>query len=737
MECGLPSASHGENAETSLDASRASAHRFWDVPELVDHVLNYLSEDRVDLLVLSQVSKQLRAQALRIWARCLDIYLPDADKRVRFFTNNPTLLADVRYLRLRSDAGLRVPEPPCSSTVTEMDWTRLNYLLEMLAQRSGRDHALPLVDLTIRPDDPLRLPGCLSQRVVALRLVEHRNPRRSAITHPISSTPDHPYWNRVSEIIEQTAQGPGLHTFHIRADWSGSSDAVRVSEGMWQRLVQYAPKLRDLAIRVTELHILCPALATSHFDQLESFNLVGVGSIQTSTLEHILDCAENLRHLQINAGAYVGKPFRLQQTFPHLRWIEMGWRVDDDELRDFVRRHPNVIGNADDRLMPSLDATQSTSLSAADQAPIYPKLAFARNLKSATLQHHIDEGRPLAYLGLPYVPKGQDNTERCLRLLNSNPEAAQRVTCLQLSDAWNTMPSSTFELLGSRSLPNLAELHLESYNSSPHAEHEIGKLMAMLTSARYLKVIFLSGYSDLPNSELLGHDQEFPPALEYLCWQASFHPLLHFRFVSTHPEGGVIETAAGGKKGEVLNELHILINNNAGIAGPKTKFESEAKGAEENASAHLKSEEYEQWDALFRTNVASVFFTIMASLPLLEAGLRSPPRHGFTPAVVTLPRSRALSSNRRTTVIAYNCSKTAASHLTRMLSHELNYGHKTTVGIPVNAIAPGSFSSEVTSPTGSRKGGHSLPEDIQMKRSNGRGGTAEEIVCLKRARALS
>ncbi|KAK0547691.1 hypothetical protein OC846_003947 [Tilletia horrida] len=171
-------------------------------------------------------------------------------------------------------------------------------------------------------------------------------------------------------------------------------------------------------------------------------------------------------------------------------------------------------------------------------------------------------------------------------------------------------------------------------------------------------------------------------------------------------------------------KLHILINN-AGIAGPKTKFESEVKGAEEYASAHLKSEDFEQWDALFRTNVASVFFTTMAFLPLLESGLKSPPRQGFTPAVVNITSISGIVKQSQNH-FAYNSSKAAASHLTRMLAHELNFGHKATVGIRVNAIAPGLFPSEMTGPE-SRKGGHSLPEDIDMKPANGRVGTAEEM----------
>ncbi|KAK0547687.1 hypothetical protein OC846_003943 [Tilletia horrida] len=210
-------ASEGNN--TDVDASRTSAPRFWSVPELVNHLLKYLDEDRVDLLTLSQVSKVLRAQALRAWVRYLDVPVAVADKRVKLFSNNPSLLAEIHFLRLCSDVYQRRDEPKPSNHVSSWDWTRLNHLLDMFEQHSASGGILPLVDLTIRPTDPLLLPECLSQQVVALHIIEDETSAFTSSEPP--SAPDEQNWDLVPEIIQRTAEGPGLHTFHIRTPWAG------------------------------------------------------------------------------------------------------------------------------------------------------------------------------------------------------------------------------------------------------------------------------------------------------------------------------------------------------------------------------------------------------------------------------------------------------------------------------------------------------------------------------------
>ncbi|SYW75662.1 related to NAD(P)H-dependent oxidoreductase [Ustilago bromivora] len=59
---------------------------------------------------------------------------------------------------------------------------------------------------------------------------------------------------------------------------------------------------------------------------------------------------------------------------------------------------------------------------------------------------------------------------------------------------------------------------------------------------------------------------------------------------------------------------------------------------------------------------------------------------------------------------AYNASKAAANHLTQMLAHELKF--KCNLPLRINAIAPGLFSSEMTS-SGKSEKGKTNSEDVK------------------------
>ncbi|KAE8232911.1 hypothetical protein CF326_g2056 [Tilletia indica] len=145
-----------------------SVQKFFNVSELASIVLSHLSRDRIDLLQVSLVCKSLRVQALRVWSRHLDIPMSAAIDRYRLFNAHPDLLSEVRFLRIRNDVADRGLYGSTSRYIKRSSWTKLNKLLAMLGERSN---LLPLVDITIRPNDRLRLPSSLKQRVVALRIL--------------------------------------------------------------------------------------------------------------------------------------------------------------------------------------------------------------------------------------------------------------------------------------------------------------------------------------------------------------------------------------------------------------------------------------------------------------------------------------------------------------------------------------------------------------------------------------
>ncbi|CAD6886175.1 unnamed protein product [Tilletia controversa] len=182
-----------DNNETQ-SASAVVVRRFLDVPELVGMVLGYLSRDRTDLLQLSLVCRSLRVQALHAWSRHLDIPITAAIDRFRLFSAHPSLLSAVRFLRIRNDVVDRGLYGSTSRGPKPSSWTKLNKLLSMLdgqiiSASSSGDRALPLIDVTIRPQDRLRLPSVLKQRVVALRILPV-NDRLSRIDQELESDDD-------------------------------------------------------------------------------------------------------------------------------------------------------------------------------------------------------------------------------------------------------------------------------------------------------------------------------------------------------------------------------------------------------------------------------------------------------------------------------------------------------------------------------------------------------------------
>ncbi|KAI1391893.1 uncharacterized protein F4822DRAFT_388833 [Hypoxylon trugodes] len=135
--------------------------------------------------------------------------------------------------------------------------------------------------------------------------------------------------------------------------------------------------------------------------------------------------------------------------------------------------------------------------------------------------------------------------------------------------------------------------------------------------------------------------------------------------------------------------LCILINN-AGISGSTLQTEaSSAKEMKENLFDSKKST-VEDWVDVYRTNVAQIYFATTAFLPLLQmSGQKFP---GWSGTVINITSISGLVKTAQHH-FAYNASKGAAAHLTRMLASEIAANE---LKIRVNSIAPGVFPSEMT-----------------------------------------
>jgi NAD(P)-dependent dehydrogenase (short-subunit alcohol dehydrogenase family) len=135
--------------------------------------------------------------------------------------------------------------------------------------------------------------------------------------------------------------------------------------------------------------------------------------------------------------------------------------------------------------------------------------------------------------------------------------------------------------------------------------------------------------------------------------------------------------------------LCILVNN-AGVSG--ATFQQEAQTPEE-AKENLFSKSdatFEEWESIYRTNVAQIYFTTTAFLPLLAHSTEE--HKDYSGTVINIASVSGLVKDPQHHP-AYNASKAAAIHLSRMLA---NMVAKNRFKIRINSISPGVFPSEMT-----------------------------------------
>ncbi|KAI0108012.1 NAD(P)-binding protein [Hypoxylon sp. NC0597] len=167
--------------------------------------------------------------------------------------------------------------------------------------------------------------------------------------------------------------------------------------------------------------------------------------------------------------------------------------------------------------------------------------------------------------------------------------------------------------------------------------------------------------------------------------------------------------------------LCILVNN-AGISG--ATMQTEAESAEEMKQNLFDNEKstMEDWTDVYRANVAQIFFMTTSFLPLLEKSSKRFPSWSGT--VINISSISGLVKTAQHH-FAYNASKGAAAHLTRMLASEIAANR---LKIRVNSIAPGVFPSEMTTEGSNEEQKSHIPkEKYESKVPAGRPGKDEDM----------
>lgn len=171
-------------------------------------------------------------------------------------------------------------------------------------------------------------------------------------------------------------------------------------------------------------------------------------------------------------------------------------------------------------------------------------------------------------------------------------------------------------------------------------------------------------------------------------------------------------------------EKHVnLLMCNAGVGGPKA--EPTDSDASDLKKTLWENESVDEWQDTMKTDVTSVYFTTVAFLPLLQAGIEpSGPLARFGPSVITTSSMSGMMRHAQGH-FSYNAAKAATVHLTKLMSAEFQKA-----GIRVNSIAPGYFPSEMTAKSSDDRQKSDLPaEKVQDKGHVPlmRGGKEEEM----------
>ncbi|KAK5947559.1 hypothetical protein PMZ80_001712 [Knufia obscura] len=157
----------------------------------------------------------------------------------------------------------------------------------------------------------------------------------------------------------------------------------------------------------------------------------------------------------------------------------------------------------------------------------------------------------------------------------------------------------------------------------------------------------------------------------------------------------------------------------AGVPGPKEPS-PDTNDAKELKDKLWDSEGPEDWNETFNVDVTSVYFTTLATMPLLQAA----PKDHFSSVIVISSMSGIMKNSQ--SHFAYNSAKAATVHLSKMMSSEFSR-----FGVRVNSIAPGYFPSEMTMKQSDDRNKAEMPDEKVKDKGHetpaGRAGRDEEM----------
>ncbi|CAD6940965.1 unnamed protein product, partial [Tilletia laevis] len=340
---------------------RSAVARFFDTPELVLTVLEHLHQDRIDLLAVAAVSKQLRALALQVWIRHFDFGSKSYQHNLKLVQANNHLLAHIRCLRIVNCKGWHGQDdhkhPP-------FYWSQVQTLFSLLAAHT-RPHAQgPLLDININIFDSERLLRALQQhpksiqRISALRLLyrtrfSYTNGKYVDADQNACSTG---CWTALAllfnEALSQRQTGSALRVL----DYQSDVDPTEVDEAdraarlnFWSTLTAHA-SLHGLRLRFSVGDSVTYLLRHGSFPSLKNVEFSS-GSLRGEPQLYLIVDAFLHRHTGLQQLYLIlyrpaSAPLILDQTFPALHTLELdsitSSTVSSERVLDLLRRHPGL-----------------------------------------------------------------------------------------------------------------------------------------------------------------------------------------------------------------------------------------------------------------------------------------------------------------------------------------------------------------------------------------------------------
>ncbi|KAE8234055.1 hypothetical protein CF326_g896 [Tilletia indica] len=580
-------ATDGNRPAPAERASQIASRKVWDNSEIVLEILSYLVRERIDLLVVSTVSKSLRVLALQLLVRHLDVPLTRAPACVHFFEANPKLCDSIKFVRVRDREAVRhielspssLTQAPTSKTFKqplptydseqERDprWFGFDRLLSVI-QTHRTLQPLPLIDLTMGITGVSVLKATMrrfpefAQRIAALRVISdledaqdgHRNLEDLQQLRQLAAA----RWRQLGLMVAdmyQTGEHPSaLRVFHADDATYQNVSNWYINGEAWASFKAVLPTtVEDLALRLKSEanHNQACILLEADWPRLRKFRLLssvkdGPDSNRIQTiLDRFLTRHQHLEEIWIGHWRD-SNLLQLSQTFPNLKKCFM-WTSGHAKLGPFFARHYHTVTD----LEVSSDATD-------DENPNLFPPGIVANFEPDSL--HVL--RTWVEVAEAFVNRGARprhlEMDKVWRLENLNlhtwlfsvSEAAEAVTCFDVvvnqyarGRSWDGA-SAVLEakFLPASALPNLVELALswEDYSTpqgqdaSKNGTGIVRKALATLnhqTSLRALRLEHPHAPVFPPDTVIdLEGENAMPPQLEYLTWHsASVNVSQYFR----------------------------------------------------------------------------------------------------------------------------------------------------------------------------------------------------------------